>query len=217
VVPPDSYAELDAALSGLTSYDWIVFTSVNGVRAVLERLEVVGSITSLVEVAIAAVGPRTAAALSESGVPVAHVPRVHRAGALAESLAPIEGKTILLTRTDIAGSSLSERLMSRGASRVDDVVAYRTVPIAPESSALGELRSGVDAILFTSPSTVRGFVSVGAEWQELLRGTTIASVGPATTMAARDVGLEIHVEGGVRTMDALVDALERWFEETNEA
>jgi uroporphyrinogen III methyltransferase/synthase len=212
VIELESYAELDAALVHLDSYGWVVFTSVNGVTAVLKRLGAIGLAPfSMQGVSVAAVGPQTAVSLYAAGIQVAHVPPVHRAESLAESLSPIVGEKVLLARADLATPVLSDRLLARGAAQVDDVTAYRTVPLAPEPAALRELECGVDAIVFTSPSTVRGFLMVGPEWRSLIDGAIVASVGPVTTLAAREAGLEVHVEGGERTMESLVDGLVRSF------
>ncbi len=212
VAPPDSYDELDSALSRLDTYQWLIFTSGNGVRSVLARMEHVGlSVAQLEGVRVAAVGPRTAQALAEHGIPAAFVPTESRSRSLAESLGPVAGQRILLARADIADREPAEILLRRGARQVDDVVAYRTVPAAPHGRALQELRRGVDGITFTSPSTVLGFVDRGPEWREQVSGTIVASIGPVTTAAARDAGLEVHVEAEERTMSGLVEALVRGF------
>lgn len=212
VAPLESFEALDAALSRLDTYRWLVLTSPNGVRSVVDRMAHLGVPASkLKTVEVAAVGPGTARALSELGIRPAFVPKEERSQALAESLSPIAGERILLARADIADPAPAHILLRRGARLVDDVAAYRTVPAAPTANALEELRRGVDGITFTSPSTVRGFLEVGPEWPTLVDGTIVASIGPVTTAAARDAGLMVHVEAEERTMRGLVEALARAF------
>lgn len=217
VSPPESFAELDAALDRLPDYRWVVFTSTNGARAVLSRMAELGrGPESLDPSRVAAVGASTARVLGAAGVGVAFVPETERSMALAESLEPVTGERILLTRADIADAAVAETLRRRGARAVDDVVAYRTALLAPGAEALAELRRGVDGITFTSPSTVRGFLRIGAGWPALLDGVVVASLGPATTEVARDAGIPVHAEAVERTMTGLVDALDRVFEQRSD-
>jgi len=212
VTPPPSYHELDRALKRLDEYRWIVFTSSNGVRAVASRLETLGLEPTMLDPArVAAVGSSTSQALEELGVTPTFVPEVERSRALAEELGPVQGAPILLTRADIADPGLAETLLARGASRVDDVVAYRTELLPPTGEALRELRLGVQGITFTSPSTVRGFVAIGQEWRSLLDGVVVATLGPATSEAAAREGFGVDVEASERSMTGLVEALERAF------
>ena len=208
VVPPESFVSLDAALARVDDYRWIVFTSTNGVRVVLSRMAELGRpVTTLEDSRVAAVGRSTAGALEAQGIRPAFIPRVERSSALAGSLSPVEGEDILLARADIADTSVAETLLMRGAARVDDVAAYRTLLLSPTPEVLEELRRSVDGITFTSPSTVRGFLRIGAEWRSLLDGVVVASLGPATTEAARREGIVTDVEAVERSMSGLVDAL----------
>jgi len=212
VSPPASFDELDEALARLEQYRWIVFTSSNGVRAIASRLEALGRDAGNLDAArVAAVGSSTAHALESLGVSPAFVPTVERSRALADELDPVAGERILLTRADIASAGLAARLEERGASRVDDVVAYRTELLPPAGEALRELRLGVQGITFTSPSTLRGFVAIGPEWRSLLEGVVVATLGPATTEAAAGEGLGVDVEAPERSMTGLVEALQRAF------
>lgn len=208
ITPPVSYDDLDAGLTRIDEYRWFVLTSSNGVSAVMSRLAALGRPgISLDGARVAAVGASTARALEAQGVRAGFVPRIERSRELAESLAPVEGEQILLARADIADPSVSETLRRRGAARVDDAVAYRTQLLLPSPEVLEELRRGVDGITFTSPSTVRGFLAIGAEWRDLLDGVVVASLGPATTQVARGKGLGIDAEADERSMSGLVDAL----------
>jgi uroporphyrinogen-III synthase len=213
IAPPESVDALDAALDQIARYRWVVFTSSNGVRAVVGRLAARGgSAVELGVARVAAVGASTAAALADLGVEADFVPSVERSRALADELPDVEGARVLLTRADIASPRLAQTLRARGATRVDDVIAYRTLLMAPASEGLEELRRGVDGITFTSPSTVRGCLQAGAELRDILRGVPVFTLGPATTEAVRGEGLEIAAEATERSMRGLVDVLRRVFE-----
>lgn len=208
--PPESFEDLDAALGRLEAYRWIAFTSSNGVRAVLSRMETLGLPTSaLLDERVAAVGSSTARALREQGIRPAFIPSVERSRALAETLEPVAGACILLTRADIADPGVAETLLGRGSEAVDDVVAYRTSLLSPSGEALEELRRGVDGITFTSPSTVRGFLGVGPEGRDLLEDVRVVTLGPATTEVARREGIRVDAESIERSMSGLVEALGR--------
>ncbi len=206
--PPASWGALDAALGALAGYDWVVFTSPNGVRAVFARLEQLGAPSAGLRAArVAAVGRVTAGVLADHGAAVAFVPAIEGSRSLGESLGDVADRRVLVAQGEKADPILARILRDRGAGRVDVVTAYRTIPEPPSGAALAELRKGVDAITFTSPSTLTGFMGLGPEWQELLRAVIVASIGPTTTAAARASGLEVHAEARERTMGALIDAL----------
>lgn len=212
VEPVESYDRLDAALARLGEYRWVIFTSSNGVRAVLSRMAELGLPSEILDgTRVAAVGTATARTLEAQGVPAGFLPQVERSAAIADSLVPVEGEHVLLLRADIADPAVAEVLRSRGAALVDDVPVYRTVSLPPTPEALLELRLGVDGITFTSPSTVRGFLGAGPEWPGLLDGVVVASLGPATTDAVRAEGIKIDVEAVERSMTGLVQALEAAF------
>jgi uroporphyrinogen-III synthase len=216
--PPSSLVALDAALTALDGYDWVVLTSANGVRAVLDRLAAIGVLPARLGAArVAAVGRVTAGVLADHGIEVAFVPEIEGSRSLAEALPDVAGRRILVAQGEKADPILAEVLRARGTGRVDAVTAYRTIPTPPADAALQELRKGVDAITFTSPSTVAGFMALGPEWRELVRGVIVASIGPTTTAAARASGLEVHAEAGERTMGALIAALAREFGARKEA
>jgi uroporphyrinogen-III synthase len=208
---PGSWLEVDAALQRVDGYDWLVFASPNGVRFTLGRLDALGIRSEAPRgPRVAAVGPRTAEALVERGFEVAFVAPDEGSVPLAKALAHVKGASILMLRSDRADPTAAGILRRRGARNVDEVVAYRTVPTAPEARALQRLRRGFDGITFTSPSTVAGFLAIGPEWHSVAAGAIVASLGPATTAAARDAGLVVQ-EALERTMSGLVDALEAGF------
>jgi uroporphyrinogen III methyltransferase / synthase len=214
MAPPESYAELDHALAHLDAYGWLVFTSANGVRFLIGRMDELGVPRPRLEsLRVAAVGPPTASALLEHGIRADLVPEEGGSAALAAALTPVRGMRVLLARGDLADGEPTHILRRRGASGVDTVVAYRTVPIAPTPEAVEELSAGIDGVTFTSPSTVQGFAKLGPRWRDLVGGAVVATIGPVTTAAAREAGLNVQAEAAERTMGGLVAALEKGFAE----
>ncbi|MFQ6132377.1 MAG: uroporphyrinogen-III C-methyltransferase [Armatimonadota bacterium] len=197
IVPPESYQELDAGIARMDSYDWLVFTSPNAIDMLLERCHQLGrDIRALGRARICALGPATARSLEEKGLRVDLVPDEYIAEAVAEALGEqgIAGKRVLLARARAAREVLPERLREMGAE-VDVAPAYETVLEESEAEPMRErLRRGeVDAITFTSSSTVRNFVAlIGPdETVQLTRDVLIACIGPITAQAAEDLGLHV--------------------------
>ena len=148
----------------LGEFQWVIFTSVNGVRAFWERLAAAGRDAGIFEpgIRVAAIGPATARALEERGVQPQFIPEEYVAEAIAAGIGNVSGQRILLPRADIARKALAEALRGGGAT-VDEVAAYRTLPAEPDPRVADELRKGVDVITFTSSSTVRYFVELLGE------------------------------------------------------
>ena len=215
---PLDLAPLDAAIEHVADFDWIVFTSANGVRSFLGRLQELGQDFPRVEkVRLAAIGPATAATLRAEGIEVDIVPKRFVAEEVFEALrqaGPLQGKRVLLPRADIAREALPKLLRDAGAE-VEVVVAYRTISVSEEiASALQLVRDGrVDVVTFTSGSTVRSFLSAVPNKGELQGKFASASIGPITSQALRDAGFEPAIEAGVYTVDGLIDAIERYFSE----
>jgi uroporphyrinogen III methyltransferase/synthase len=208
IAPPASFDDVDRALGRLADYDWVVFTSANGVRTALARAAELGiPDAALGGRRVAAVGRVTAAALAERGVAVGFVPSSQGASGLARSLPEVQGMRVLLAHGDKADPILRRILEERGALSVDVVTTYVTLSVSPSGPALEELRKGVDAITFTSPSTVTGFVSMGPDWRALIRRAVVATIGPTTTAAAMASGVGVHAEARERTTAALIDAV----------
>ncbi|HEX7120564.1 MAG TPA: uroporphyrinogen-III synthase [Longimicrobiales bacterium] len=216
IVPPPDGEPLRRAARNVAEYDWIVFTSVNGVRSFWDALETAGcGARDLEGIRFACVGPATRAALEERGITADVVPPKHvgaaivdvlvAAGGVAESNAPLSGVRILLPLAAAAADVLETGLRARGA-RVDRVEAYRSVPDLEGAAQLRRrLAAGqVDVVTFTSPSTVDAFVdAVGAE----LGRVVVAVIGPVTAEAARRRGLSVGVEASEHTAAGLVEAL----------
>ena len=198
----------DAALRRLEAYDWIVVTSAAGVRAVFKHLR--RRLPSSARPRWAAVGPATAAALRAEGVEVAFVPDRYLTTAIADGLGDVAGRCILLPRADAASPDLPRLLRQQGA-RVDEVVAYRTVE-GPEESReplRRLLAEGIDAVVFTSGSTVHGFGRLVDDPVAALAGVAIVCIGPVTARALREMGLVPDVVAEEHTTDGLITALQR--------
>src|SRR5581483_1848420 len=216
IVPPEDPAALDRAVAAAAGYDWIVFTSANGVQVFFERFAAASrDVRDLAMVRLAAIGPETAAALDRRLLRPALVPRDFRAEGLLDALADddVRGRRILLPRAAGARAILPAVLRTRGAT-VDEVVAYRAVLPADTHSASARalLDAGaVDALTFTSSSTVRNFVAlVGRDAvQAFVRNgrPLVGCIGPVTAETARDLGLPVDVVPDAYTVPALAAAL----------
>jgi uroporphyrinogen-III synthase len=224
IAPLHEFTRLDAAISRLETYDWVVFTSVNGVMAFTSRMEALGKQKGdLCARKLAAIGPATRAALIEAGCQPDFMPNSYVAESIVEQIGDVTGCRVLLPRADIAREMLAGGLRQKGAS-VDEVDAYRTVsgegPLALKSLLQA---SAVDAVTFTSSSTVRytlrGLAEAGLDETqalELLNGATIVCIGPITAQTANECGLKIAAVADEYTTDGLIEALVRVFATGNE-
>jgi uroporphyrinogen-III synthase len=207
VVAVDDSTELDHALRRLGRYDWVVFTSVNGVAAVGERMREVGGASAWPRVT--AVGPATAAAARALGAePV--VPERYEAAAIIERLGDIEGSRVLLPQGDRASSALADELRERAAA-VDAIVAYRTVLREPSAAELAEL-AGAEAIVLASGSAAHS-LAVAAERGPAVRAPLLACIGPRTVEAARERGLQVGLVADEASADGIIRALVTHFGE----
>ena len=207
IQPAPDYAPLDRAIAELSSYQWLVFTSANGVRFFLERLDASTSDLRAIRGRICAIGPATRAALERFHIKVDITAEQYVAEGLLHALASYEvsGARVLIARAAIARDVLPTELARRGAV-VDVIEAYRTVPPANFAARAAEiLKSNPSWITFTSSSTVENFIAVvGAE---ALRGVRIASIGPITSTTLRNHDLAPAAEASVFTVNGLVEAI----------
>jgi uroporphyrinogen III methyltransferase/synthase len=220
IAPPEDPAPLEAACAAAHTYAWIVFTSANGVDAFMNCLLAAGDVRDLKGVRICTTGEATAARVARYGIRVDLTPDEFRAEAVAEALrasGSLAGARVLLPRADIARDLLADELRAAGAD-VDDVIAYRT--IVPTGERDGEvdiyrmlLDRQIDAVTFTSASTVKNFVKLFGQEQaaDLLRGTVVAAIGPVTAEAAQQLGITTTVMPARYTIPDLVDALVEYF------
>ncbi|MGA7238932.1 MAG: uroporphyrinogen-III C-methyltransferase [Bryobacteraceae bacterium] len=207
--PPMSQESLDRAIADLENYDWLIFTSANGVKFFVEALDRSASDLRKLRARICAIGPATSAAIEALHLKVDLMGKEYVAEGLLAAFAPYDvgGARILLPRAAVARDVIPSELARRGAT-VDVVEAYRTV--APEGLAARahEVFSAPrkpDWVTFTSSSTVQNLVA--AVGVEMLRGVNVASIGPITSSAARSAGIEVAVEAHEYTIDGLVAAL----------
>lgn len=218
IEPPESWDPLDAAIARLETFQWVAFTSVNGVEGFRERLSARGADAAVLRrLRVAAIGPATAAALTECGVSPEAVPEEYRAEGLVERLRGLirPGERVLLPRAAETRDVLVKELERLGA-RVTEVPAYRTVAATEGAAALrGALAAGVvDAVTFTSSSTVRHFVAMvrPQDAMALLRGVAVACIGPVTSDTAAEFGLRIAIMPSEYTIPALAHAIIEYFE-----
>jgi len=215
IQPPPSWEALDTALGELASFDWVVFTSANGVRFFFHRLyEGGGDVRDLKGLKIAAIGPATARSLEERGLRVDLVPKEYVSEGVVAAFGRLDmaGKKVLLPRAAEARDVIPLGLENLGA-RVEVVSVYRTVTAPSRREVLeGWLSEGlVDMITFTSPSTVRGLCEImGGEFR-LPPGVEAAVIGPVTAAAARRAGIEIAVLKETYTIEGLVEAITRHY------
>ena len=215
IVPPPDPAPLAAALGALASYDWVLFTSENGVVRTLDALRAAGrDARAFAGARLGVIGPRTGAALERYGLVPDLVAEEHVGEGLARDiLSRGTPSRVLLLRALAARDALPEMLRQAGAS-VDVVAAYETKPASGVSEALRDLceRRELDAVLLTSSSTVETLVErLGTGARELLSGVALASIGPVTTKTAERLGLTVAVTAAAYTVDGLLDALERHY------
>lgn len=204
---PRSWAPIDAAIAKLETYDWLIFTSRNGVERFLARLDASDRDLRAIKGRIAAIGPATAEALANARLKADCLPKEFVAESLLEALdSDLRGQKMLIARAEVAREVLPEELRKRGA-HVDVAPVYRTA--APDASALRRAIADKkpDWITFTSSSTVRHFVEMAGA--EALRNVGIASIGPVTSATIREYGVEPSIEADPHTMDGLIAAILR--------
>ncbi len=236
VVAPDDWEPLDFALKRMCEadwYDWLVFTSANGVRICFNRLLRLGyNARSLSNVRVAAIGPATAMTLTKKGVKVDLVPAKYIAEEVASALIEdihkrgeqLEGKKVLLARAAEARNVLVTELQRAGMT-VDVVAAYQSVGVSKEDEQghkiLHQMKAQkLDILTFTSSSTVRNFIHWLTQSDASFTNTfisnvmqhaqpKIACIGPITSQTARELGLDVHIEAQVFTIAGLVEAIIR--------
>jgi uroporphyrinogen III methyltransferase/synthase len=215
IVPPANWDAVDAALAGAPKFDWIIFTSANGVQAVRDRLLASGKdIRALGNGKLAAIGPATADAIERDLCrKVDLCPERFVAEALGDELIgknAVAGKRFLLLRAEIARPILRDMLISAGAAEVSDVAVYETrrAEKLPEGLRQGLEHGQINWITFTSSSTVKNFLELlGPEGSRLLQGVKLAAIGPITAATLTDAGLTPTVVAGEFTIDGVVSAM----------
>jgi uroporphyrinogen-III synthase len=219
IAPPENTAPLDEGLRALASggFDWLLLTSDNAVQSISRRAADLGIRREAFRKAkVAAIGPKTAEAAREAlGIEAALVPEEYVAEALASTLDASPGTRMFLPQSDLARDALENALRASGVALVT-AQAYRNIPGSggDDVPALLAARQ-IDAVIFTSPSTVRNFLArIEAEGgsRDNLSGVCLASIGPVTSAALDKAGLAADVSPETYTLSGVLDALERRFE-----
>ena len=220
IVPPEDWHKLDAAIDKLTTYDWLIFTSANGVHFFFERLrEKQKDIRDLKGIKICCIGPATAKQIENKGIKVDLVPEQFIAEGILQSFAAMDlkGRKILIPRAAQARDVLPEGLKKLGAS-VDVVTTYQTINSGRKKEEIAALihDNKVDVITFTSSSTVTNFLEIMGRDFKLPANIDVACIGPVTEAAAKKAGFRIDIQQEEYTMEGLVQSLLQYFKDDNE-
>ena len=223
---PDSYERLDEALDHLYGYDWLIFTSTNGVEFFLKRLTDRGlKVDELDEIRVCAIGQRTADKLHDAHVHVDLVPSQSTAEGVFAAMSEfvggedrLRGLNVLLPRAAIGREHLPKALETAGA-RVDVVTTYQTVlPENFDRGKLGAMLTGSgDCIAFTSPSTIKNLAKLfdTHDLGKVLPGMAVACIGSVTASAAAEYGLRVDIQPEQFTTQDLARAIAAYFSATD--
>jgi uroporphyrinogen III methyltransferase / synthase len=211
---------LDRALGELSTFDWVLFTSQNAVRFFSRRLDQLGlerPSPGKMAQRIAALGPATAEVAKEQRFLVDYVATNHTAHGLATELrGAVNGRRVLLPRSDRADGQIANALREVGA-QVADVIAYRTVsPEAPDHAVLERVQAGeVEVIVFASPSAFHNLASfLGlSHLVKLAESVQFAAIGPTTARAMRESGVRVHIEAEEASAAGLGDAIAKHYQD----
>ena len=217
IVPPKDPEPLQEAVKNLPAYDWIVFTSVNGVSHFFEQLFAAGKdVRALSQMQTAAIGPATAEQLRKYGLNSDIVPETYRAESVVDAFKEmnVKGKKILLPRAREARPILPVELTKMGAE-VDEIPAYETLIAAENADDLTRQleEKRVDLVTFTSSSTVKNFKALlpADQFKKLMQGVIIASIGPITTETAKELDFDVHISAESFTIPGLVEAILQYY------
>ncbi|KAF0218374.1 MAG: uroporphyrinogen III methyltransferase [Geobacteraceae bacterium] len=217
IVPPESFSELDEAIEALSSFDWLVFTSFNGVESFFDRLGALGLDSRAIgRCRVCVVGPKTAAALGVHGVKADLVPSDYKAEGVIEAFRDLEvsGRRVLFPKADRARDVIPAELGRMGAEVVAPV-AYRNVtPDELPRLALEALEGRrIHCVTFTSSSTVTNLAAMLGENRllKLLEGVAVASIGPITSKTCRELGLQVDIEPKEYTLAAMTEEIVKFF------
>lgn len=210
--PSDNFQSLDAAIKNLSAFDWIIFTSANGVEKFFERLKTFKLDARIfANSKVAVIGSATAEKLSNFGIIADLIPAEFRAESLIDALKDkVEGKNILIARAEVAREILPRELEKFGA-KVTVVAAYKTEPARDSTQVELKLSAGeIDLITFTSSSTVKNFVA--AVGKDFLSKTKTAAIGPITAETLQKFGVDADIVAEEFTIAGLVEAIKNFYE-----
>ncbi len=221
IIPPADYAPLDKAIENLSFYDWIVFTSVNGVNYFFDRLFENGKDSrSLGHLRTAVIGPATKSRLLNFGVNADILPESYRAESVVAAFEKenMNGKNVLMPRAEKARPILPVEVTKMGAL-VDEIIAYRTMEDFDNSDALiSILQQGeIDLVTFTSSSTVENFRALlpDDQFEDLMKNIQIASIGPITSQTAQNLGFKVNIIAETYTIHGVCDAILKFYNAHN--
>jgi uroporphyrinogen III methyltransferase / synthase len=220
LIPPASWEAVDQAISKIDHYDWLIFTSVNGVTPFMRRVQTMGKdARAFAKLRIGCIGPRTAQELGQFGLKADLVPAEYQAEGIIAALSKerMRGSRVLIPRAEVAREILPDQLRELGA-KVDVVSVYRTIVPAVDVEPLKQqLQEGrIDVVTFTSSSTVRNFVELlgGAETaRRLVAQAAIACIGPITARTSEEYGLNVTILPAHNTVPALAEAIAKHYSE----
>ena len=214
IVPPATFAPLDAALDRLAETDYLVLTSANAVQAFFSRLAARGlDARALAGVTLVAVGPKTGEEMTAYGVKPDMLPADYRAEGVVDMLRDrVAGKTVLYPKAELARDVIPQQLAAAGATIVDPVAYRSVVPEAAATTLAEALESGLDLMTFSASSTVTNLVALlEGDRKRAAQKIPVASIGPLTSKTAREAGFEVAVEPGESTLDALLTEIVEYF------
>jgi uroporphyrinogen III methyltransferase/synthase len=213
LIPPDSWEEMDRGIASLEKYDWIIFSSINGVHFFMDRLKALGKDSrALHRAKICAVGSSTAEDLLKYGIKVDLVPSSFQGESVVEAFRQMNvgGCSFLIPRAKVAREILPESLKKMGA-KVDLVTAYQNVKPVENVDRIKKLllENKLSVITFTSSSTVKHFLELldSKELRSCLKKTKIASIGPITSQALKAAGYQVDIQPQEHTVAALAEAI----------
>ncbi len=217
ITEPESFKKLDSAIKRLETYDWVVFTSVNGVKHFFARLTKLGlDVRELKGVKICAIGPMTAKAVRDENIGVDLTPEEFIAEAVIEALSRegIKGKKFLLPRAADAREVIPREIKKQGG-KIDVAEAYKTIAPRKRAKEIKEefLAGRIDVVTFTSSSTVKNFVSIIGKrnLKEILKGTRVACIGPVTADTAKGFGMDVDIMPANYTIGGLTREMELYY------
>lgn len=213
IIPAEDNSRLESAVKSLKTYDWLIFTSVNGVAYFFETLFKSGlDSRALGGLKTAVIGPATKEKLLSFGINADVVPESYVAESVIEAFKSeeVKGKKFLLPRAKDARSVLPEQLTVMGGI-VDEIITYEAVEDTDKSSEICSLleKGEIDMVTFTSSSTVTNFVKAlpNGRLAELMKDVKVASIGPITSETAKKLGLEVDIEAETFTIPGLCEAI----------
>lgn len=217
MVPASDQKPLEDAIKHLDEFNWILFTSINGVDFFARKMQQMGYSFSAIRANIGAVGPKTAEAIDKWGKTTNIIAEDYQAEGMLEVLKDqlVPGEHVLLPRVNIAKSDLPAGIRSWGV-QVTEVVAYENVLSSEgRDKVLMTLREGqLDMITFTSSSTVRNFCEVMKDQDivQLLSGVKVACIGPVTARTAEELGIHVDRVAEEYTIEGLIQAIQSCYE-----